>query len=374
MKKIFKVLLCILMIPPVLASCSKSSKRINDLTIVQALSVDSFYNKTKIGIQYLNLFAGSASTEQLQGNITSVSEGVGKNLSSAAFDVSKRVSDDIFFNQNKLIVFGLDYAQKDIDNAIDYLTKSYDSRPDVLAAIGLPDGETIIKSKECKAKIPAENIFNLLRTGEQNGHAPAVTVCDLLNLYNDETSDIFFPVLSAEKDNVKCEGTAVFSADKYSAMLNEEETLGFLIVKNRFESGTLTFNVENLGVVSAEITSSNAKRKVIIKDGKIIFDIKIKTKSIVNETGKSIKNSLSENDYKEIKKQCEIKINSLCKKAVEKCFENKSDPFMCARYLYLEDKDAYNSLKADWRDNLRDIDIIVHTKTTLQRINNNTAR
>ena len=373
MKKAFRVVIFIICISLLFSSCSKSSRRINDLTIVQAFAIDENRGKTEVEIQYLNLFANSGNTDQLQGNITDVSESAGDNISSAVFNASKTVSEDIFFGQNKVIVFGLDYAQKNIDEGIEYLLKSYDSRPDVLVSIGIPNAKSIVKSKENGAKIPAENIYSLMKLGEENGHSPAVTVCDLLNLYNDETSDIYLPVLSAENDNAKCEGTAIFSEGKYVAMLNENETFGFLLAKNKLRGGILTVEVANIGTISVDISYSKANKYVEIKNEKPVFCIDISAKLVVTETGKTIKSILSESDYKNIQAACEKQMKKLCINAVSKCFKNKSDPFMCARYLYMKNTGLYKEMKPVWKSNLEKIEIKTTVTSTLQRINNNTA-
>ena len=374
MKQIAKIITCVIALSLLLSSCSQTSKRINDLTIVQALGVDLKESSVQINIQYLNLNAGSSGTQQPQGNITSITKGGGKNISSAVFSASKTVSNEIFFGQNKLIVFGAEYAKNNIEDGIEYLLKSPDSRPDVPVAIGYPDSESILKSKEAGAKIPAESIYSLIRLGEEGGHCPEVTVCEMLNLYNDETSDIFLPVLSCENDSIRCVGCAVFSEDKPAAVLSEEETLAFLIVKNRFKSGIITVPSAELGNISVKTISSKAEKKIEAKNGKIVFRIKLKSKIRINETGKTIKKPPDDSELVLLQKEYEKYLETLCRKTVEKCFENKSDPFMTARYLYLEDKNLYGTLKKSRRDNLKDISVVIKADSELQRVGNNTVR
>ena len=374
MKKTVKILICVSVVSLMFSSCEKASTRINDLTIVQALGIDNTDNSTDVTLQYLNLFENSGSTEQLSGNVTAVKNGTGENISSAVFNASESVSNDVFFGQNKLVVFGYRQAQKSIDSDINYLLENKDSRPDVLAAIGYPNAKEIVKCKENSAQIPAENIYSMIKLGETNGNAAAVTVCDLLNLYNDETSDVYLPVLKAENDSVKCIGTAVFSLDKYAVFLNEEETTGFLAVNNRLDNSIITFRVEQLGFVSAKITSMKAKKSIEVNTGKPIFKIKIKTTIQINESEKTIKKPLTESDLKAVQKECENRIKSLCEKAVKKCYENKCDPFMSARYLYAKDIDLYNSMKDSWRSNLKNIGIEISVYSSQQRITNNTAQ
>ena len=66
-------------------------------------------------------------------------------------------------------------------------------------------------------------------------------------------------------------------------------------------------------------------------------------------------------------------MKKLCINAVSKCFKNKSDPFMCARYLYMKNTGLYKEMKPVWKSNLEKIEIKTTVTSTLQRINNNTA-
>ena len=365
--KTAKAIACIILISVLLSSCT-ASRRINDLTIVQAMSLDCENSDTKITVQYLNLFANSGSTEQLQGNITETVSGKGNNATLAVSDASRAVANDIFFGQNKLIVFGIDYAQSTLEKGIEYLLSSESIRPDVVAAICTTKGEDILKSKEMGAKIPAENVYNLLNIGEEKGKAAAVTVCDLLNLYSDETSDIFLPVLSADKDSVKCEGIAVFSNERLAKTLGKDESFAFMLAKNKVKSGIIALDTPSLGRISLEIISAKAKHGVEIVNGNIVFNLSIRLKLNISEAEKTLKNKLGEKEYREIEALCEQKIKTLCTDTVRLCFDEKSDPFMCGRYLYMKDMELYNSLKPNWRDNLKNIKVSATATTSLNRL------
>ena len=371
--KTLKIFFCIILISLLLCSCNES-QRINDLTIVQGFGIDEKQGETEISLQFLNLFANSGSTEQLQGNITGVANGKSKNISDAVAAASKSISNDIFFGQNKIIIFGMDYAKSNIDSAVDYLLRSNDSRPDVIAAISKTTAKDVIKSKERGAKIPAENVYNLLKLGEKNGLGCAVTVADLLNLYNDKTSDIFLPVLKAEENAVSCEGIAIFSNSEYKKTLSEEQTFGFLFVKDKIESGVLTVESEGLGEVGLVISGSKSFKSVEINGSDMTFNIKVDTKLIINEIENGINNPISEMDLKEVQSKAESKIKKLCEDAVKACFAEKSDPFMCARYVYLKDVDVYNANKESWRDKLSDIDVKCEASSSIQRINDNSSQ
>lgn len=366
----FKIAVCIVLVALLFSSCN-DSQRINELTIVQGFGIDIAEDKTKIYLQYLNLFQSSGSTEELAGNITDISNGEGNSISKAILDTSKSLSNEIFFGQNKIVIFGKEYAQKNVTKGIDYLLRSDDSRPDVIVAMSETSAKDIIESKEKGAKIPAENVFNLLKLGEKKGLGSIVTVNNLINLYNDETSDIYMPILKKEEENVSCSGTAIFSKEKYAASLNEEETFGFLFVEDKIDGGVIVVKTPELGQVGLEITSSKTNKKAKIDNGNITLESNIKVSLIINEVEKGADIALNEKDIKEIENKVENQITEMCKKAVRKCFASKSDPFMTARYVYLKDKSLYNSLKPGWREKLPELNISVNVDATLKRVNDN---
>ena len=335
----------------------------NELTIVQALGIDSSESETEITVQFLNINQTSDSTDAPSSNIVSTTSGSGKSISEAVFSASKTVSDKLFTGQNKIIVFGFEYAQNQLVKGIEYLCESSSSRPDVLVALSKESAKDIIKSKENGSKIPAESICNLITLGERNGNAAAITVCDLLNLYNDETSDIYLPVLSENEGRTECASIACFSNEKFAVFLEGEKAFAFMMIKNKVESGTFSSGNTLLNVIS-----SDSKNSVEIKNREINFNINIKIKMSVNEIEKDSLSPLTESDYKNIEAACESKLKALCESAVYDCFSNKSDPFMCARYLYSDEIALYDLLKDNWRENLKNIRVNAKVNAQIQRI------
>ena len=366
MKALIKITACLICISLLFSSCA-GTKRMDDSTIVVALGIDSEKGNTEVHMQYLNLSSGSKSSSEISENITGILSGKGNSISGAVLSASKSVYSDIFFLQNKIIVFGNDYARNDISKALKYMLNSPDSRPDVLVAISESSAADIIKSKENGAVIPADSIYKLLKLGEKNASGEAVTVCDLLNLYSDETSDIFLPVLTAQKKSVSCNKTAIFSNEKYVKTLNSPQTLGFLLAKGKIKKAQLSVRSDTLGTVSLDIINAKAKRSANTENG-IEFNIEISLTLKINEIHTPVGKPLSESDFSEIQKCCEKTVSAICKNAAEECFKAKSDPYMLARYVYIADEKLYSKLKNSWRDNLPDVKTNVKVKTKIHRI------
>lgn len=371
--KSFKIVICLLLVCLLFAGC-ESSQSLSDLTIVQGIGIDLEKKETKVSLQYLNLAQSGGSTDTLSGNITSTADGSASCISDAISSASKTLSQEIFFGQNKIIVFGSDYAEKSVEKGMDYLLRSVDSRPDVLVAISDGSAEDVISSKERDARVPAENIYNLLRVGEKNGLGAVVTVNDLLNLYSDETSDIYLPVIKPVDDNVQCEGIAVFSEEEYKTTLNENQTFGFLFVKNKIDGGAITVSNDELGSVGLEIINSKTRNSISIKNGRPVFNCNITVEFMLDEIEKGITAAVDEKKTKAIESLVNAKIKKMCMSAISTCFENKSDPFMVGRYTAKADDSYYSSVKKNWRDNLSDIEINITVHSSLEKVNDNSVR
>ena len=142
-----KIAVCIALILLISSSFGgcKYNVRLSDMSIVQGLSVDYENKKTSLCVQYLDLSKGTGTTDKLESNITSVENGVGNNINECVSATSSSISKPLFFGQNKVIVFGLDYVKNGIDD-IEFILEGVNSRPDVLVAVCEQKGEDMIKS------------------------------------------------------------------------------------------------------------------------------------------------------------------------------------------------------------------------------------
>ncbi len=371
--KSFRIIALVLVIALAFSGCM-NTQNLKDLTVVQGLGVDVNADDTKITVQYLNLAKSGSATDALNGNITTTADGSANNISDAISVAAKSLSQKIFFGQNKIIVFGNEYSKVGIDKGLDYLLRSIDSRPDVLVAISADTAENVIKSTQNGARIPAENIYQLLKVGQDNGLGAVVTVNDLLNLYADETSDIYLPLLKTEDKIASCEGVVVFSDNKSVKTLDPRQTFGFLFVKNKINGGSLTVKSEEFGFVGLEIIDSVTKCKVSTQGTKITFHCDVSVVLLLNELEKGITTDLKPAKIGDIQKLVENQVEDMCKSAVNACTNSNSDPFMIGRYLAKEDVELYNLLKENWHDTLPDVEFKVKVDAKLKNVNDNSVR
>lgn len=375
--KPFKILVCIALIAALLSGCnanSSPSRGLGDMTIVQGIGIDLDDDKTAVSLQYLNLENGARGADSIDGSITTTASGTADTIANALAASSKALSQEIFLGQNKLIVFGEDYAKSGIEKGLDFLLRSIASRPDVAVAMSLDDAKEVIESKENDARVPAENVFNLLQLGEQRGLGAVVTVDELLNLYSDKTSDIYLPVLKAEDDVVSCVGIAIFSDFQYKETLSNDACFGFLFVKNKIDGGTIVVNDSEFGAIGVEILSANSRIWLSGDGDKVVLNCEIKTKLMLDEIEKGITASVDDKKVAEIEQLVNDKIEYMCTLAVNQCFEYESDPFKLGKYAQRDNSQFYKNYKDSWRKSLKSITPKITARSKLVRVNDNSVR
>ena len=372
MKKVIAVVL-ILLVGVLFGGC-ESNERLTNMTIVQAIGIDSSENGTAVSLQYLNLSRSVSTTDTLEGNITDVAYGSADSITDAVTQASKTLSREMFFGQNKIIVLGRDYAENHMDQGLDYILRSKDSRPDVIMSMSYDDAKSIVENESRGARVPAENIYKLLNSGEKNGLGAVVTVNDLLNMYQDVTSDIYLPVLKNEEDYVSCTGVAVFSDNKPAIMLDQEQTFGFLFVNDKIDGGSLAVHSETFGNIGLEITHSKTDKNVRLENGKIIFEAEIDVDLRIEEMEKGLDVEINDEAIKNIEQLINRKIQAISVSAFRECVEKNSDPFMVGRYVAKADEDYYRRVKDHWKENVKHVEIQVKVTSSVQRINSISGR
>lgn len=372
LKKISLLLLSVVMLFS-FSSCN-SATNLSDMSVAQGVSIDCSGEFTRVCVQFLDLSKGSATSDGVDNNITSVTGGSGENISKAVSNASAGLTGPIFFGQNKIIVFGDEYAKLGLDGIGDYALRAVDSRPDVLVALCNENAEKVIRSKQENAKIPAQSLYDMIKTGERVGLSISVSANELMNAYSDETSDVCLPCLSVNDEKTFCNGIVIFSSQKPAALLDDGETFGFLLMNNLIKGGALNVYDEKLGNVSFEIKSTKIKKTASSVGSAINFDCRLKAKLILNNTQKGIVVKTSEEDISRLEVLANQELERLCTCAVKKCLESKSDALFIGKMLAKSDSDAYNRMKSNWRENLANVKFNINALSEIELISDNSIK
>ena len=320
--------------------------------------------------QTLNLMKEGTGPEALSGNMTMVSSGQADNISSAVENISHRLSKKLYFAQNRIVVFGMDYAENHLKESFDYLLRSANSRPDVFVCISSGEAKDIIEIEEPNSLVPAQTISDLLEEGEKRGTSVTVTVNELLNYYTDKTTDIYLPVVEAGSEGAFATGIAVFNSDRLVRVLKDDECTGFMILSGKIKEGIIIFNDDGFGRVTAEITKEKTKAKACYENGKVVLKADIKADIILDEVENGMQNSISKEDAHQIALSAERKLQQLCEAAFKACTESSSDCLRKGEKLAKYDPSAYKML-SESKAYLSNCTLEINASCDLKKISDN---
>ena len=370
--KLFKIIVCIALICSVFSGCMHQTN-LKNLIVIECVGIDNDEDGVQLTVQSLNP-GKSTGVEKPEGNMTINTVEKGTTIVEAISNLNKAMSKELFFGHNKIIVFSREVCETDLNNKLDYFLRSSDARADVAVCMADGDAKKVLENSEDGAHVPVENMVYLIGNGQKMGTSIYITTNDLLNLYADKTTDMYLPVLKerADQDNVELSGIAIFSNDKLSYILDEEETLGFMLMSGKIKNCYLEIHDEDLGNIGIEVIPTKIKKKVDIVDGGVVFKVDVKGHLMINEVEKGIANVLKEEHLKMICSKAEEKISYLCSRAFSACQEHDSDSIRVGEYLAKDSPESYELLSDDWNKYFKTVSFSVKSDMNLKKISDNT--
>lgn len=371
--KILSLIMLILLVCFSFTGCN-TKNNLKDLSIVEGMGIDYTDENIEVTIQTLNLVKEGSGTEALSENVTINTSGSGENISGALKNLAKSLSKKLFFGQNRVIVFGKEFAENHLDKNLDFFLRSGNSRADIILCVADETAKEVIESNENDAIVPAESIASLLVSGEKRGFSARVTTNELLNLYADKTSDMYLPVIKCEDGNISVLGIAIYDDNKLVSVLGDDDMQGLLFLKDKIESGLILVESTNLGKTTIEITKSSSKANVKYENGKLVLHEKIDTKIRLNEAENGIVETISNDDIEEIKVLTEKKIEKICNSAFYRCVENGSDCIRLGENLAMRNPAAYSKLSDNWNEALKNAEIKTEVNCNISKINEHSKK
>lgn len=370
--RLFKIFLCIVLICSVFTGCMHQTN-LKNLIVIEGIGIDNTEDGVQLTVQSLNP-GKSTGVDKPEGNMTINTVEKGATIVEAISNLNKAMSKELFFGHNKIIVFSREICENDLNNKLDYFLRSSDARADV--AVCMADGEAkkIMENTEDGAHVPVENMVYLIGNGQKMGTSIYVNTNDLLNLYADKTTDMYLPVLKerADQDNVKLNGIAIFSNNKLSYVLDQEETLGFMFMTGKIKNCYLEIQDEDLGSVGIEVIPESVNKKAEIVDGAIVFNVDVKGHLMISEVEKGMANVLKKKHLNTVCSKAEEKISYLCSRAFSACQKYASDSIRVGEYLAKDSPESYELLSDDWDYYFKTVTLSVDSDINLKKISDNT--
>lgn len=295
-----------------------------------------------------------------------------------SIDVLKKMQDQLsrrfFLGHRGIIILGEEYARQGIDQFLDQLLRSPDSRYSsyVLTSYGATAKELI------NSAFTLENIPTIgLKKMQKDGNVTAVRLDQFMDSLATDTESTFtgairFSQGKGSERMIRMDKTAIYRENKLAGFLNEEETRLLLWVKGDLKQTMMTAQIKPetellKGTVSINSLESRSVIKTTIKDGKPHITVKLETEATVLSNDSSL--DLGKDKYV---RMVENKFADYTHKQFEKLLyrsqhELNEDIFDLGEEIHNEHPYFWKKIKESWKDRYRDVPVSVEVEFHIER-------
>lgn len=347
----------------VLTSCW-NYREVNEMAIIIGAAVDKgVENQYMLTVELLDV-SGGAQTE-LSTRILSVE---GETVFDAARKLISVEGKRGYWGHTRVLIVSEEIAREDITEAVSFFHQDAEARGDLYVIVsrgysareimnsGIPYGDVLseslaqgLENSKFVSEIPETRLYTLSQDLKSSKVSPVLPAVTLLSI-----DDKKVPVLR---------GAAVFQKSRMVGFLDEEETKAMLFLKNEIEGGVLVTKAGKTRV-SLEIKDNNTKIKVKTEGDRLIIDITVQTKAIIDEVIGNLEFSDIEM-LDEIKRLSEEQLKSKLEKIIDKARYYRTDIFGFGQKIYEDNPGKWNEISDDYETEFAKIDVNLTVKVEI---------
>ncbi|MFC4620547.1 Ger(x)C family spore germination protein [Camelliibacillus cellulosilyticus] len=224
-------------------------REINDMALVLAVGLDyKSANRINLSVEFAipeSMGGGQMETSGNNGPSTMVEQSQGQTISDAIARLQEKVSRQIFWGHNHIIIIGEKMAKHGIQHTVDFFSRHPDSRLHAFVYASKGNAADLLTITPALEQNPA----NFIRELTKLKLGVTVTIKDLLEELGGDTKSIAIPRIeqsTASDDQNKTvlreNGSAILNHGKMVGYIDDKATRGVLILRNEIEKSTITFH------------------------------------------------------------------------------------------------------------------------------------
>ena len=400
-----KILICILLI----ISClflhgCWDRKELNELAIVLAAGIDTApEGDIKLTLQIVRprAFAGGAEKpggQPKENNVWVLSQ-TGRTVLDAQRLLEKKVSRQIYWGHDVIVVFGEDAAREGLNKFINFFSRSPRVRETIWVFVAKGKAQTVIDSHSQLENTSAQAAGSMVRAGVTT----PVMLKDLKMMLTSKGTNPVLPCLELTasgdpqgpgmKENIPAAqgkqeqsttvhaevtlcGTGIFNTDKLVGWLDTSQTRGLLWLTDQMEKGVITVPSvkEPEKKISVDITGATTEVEPFWDGQNIWFDVKIDMKGDLVEQ-QSMEDLTNPQIYKAIEDNVSRAIERKARQSLEKAqYEFEVDIFKFGKAFHRKYKKEWAQIENRWDEVFTTVDVNIYVETTLRRTGLETKR
>jgi len=372
---IMKLILCFFML--ITLSGCLGAREINDLEIVIGMGVDRDENNGEIMLtaQVVKVDAAGGGSGNASSGGGGESKGFwnvsskGNSIFDAVRQMTHKTGNRLFISHNQAVIFGNDLAKEGLQEYIDFFLRAHEMRPTALILVAEKKASDVMDAKPETEKYPAMNIAKLVETYGFTSQFFKVNMKDFASCLMSGTKAPLVPLLSIVQDeeckDIFVSGMVAFKNGKMVGKLNHDEVRGLLWVIGKVKSGVIIVPSPNKqGEAVLEIIKAKSKVTPVMKNGKIVMNIKIKEESSLSEQT-TTENLADEKALKKVQEATAEVIRQEVMAAFDKSKELKTDIFGFGEMLHKKYSKEWKTLKDKWEEIYPTIELNIDVETKI---------
>jgi spore germination protein KC len=290
--KYISLTLSICIIIPLLSGCWDRVE-VNDIAIITAAAIDyTEDNQIKVSVQiFIPRALPSGGMGGGTGESTFVREATGVNLADAISKLQMKIPRKIFWGQCRIFIFGMQMAEKGIQEQLDYLIRHPQPRGRAYMFVSKDNVEKVLETIPPLERYSGEVLRELsdLQVGLR------VTMQDLDLILSSEAQAAALPLVEIlpppegkkESETIPfITGTAVFKKDKLIGVVDVYKTRGIIWLRNEIKQYTISFKPKNeKGEIALNPVRADVKLIPKIANGQWKMTVKTMTEGDVVQNG-----------------------------------------------------------------------------------------
>ena len=360
-------------------------RELNEIALVVGMSIDKQEENYLVTVQVVD--PGEVASQKGGGGRTPVTtySSTGTHIFEAIRRMTTVTPRRLYFAHLQMFIVSEAIAKEGISNVLELIYRDPEFRKDFFIVVTQDvKAKEILENLTSLDKIPAIKMHSSLEASEKSW-APTVAV-QMDELISALTSDGKNPVLTGitiigdqekgeTKENVekidayarlKYRNIAVFKKDKLVGWLNEKESKGFNFILGNVKSTVGKIPCPEKGEVILEIVDSKVKVKGEVVNGKPKIYINIFAETNIGEVACHL--DLTKPNTITLLEEEANKVNEdILHTVVTKAKTLNSDIFGFGEIIHRADPEAWNSLKRDWDNEFKNLDVSVHVEYKIRR-------
>ncbi|WP_313894094.1 Ger(x)C family spore germination protein [Psychrobacillus sp.] len=383
-----KGIVILLILSVVLSGCW-NRRELNELAITMAIGIDKLEDEYLVSAQVVVPAEVSASGGKGGSPVTLV-QGRGETVYEAIRKMTKGSPRKIYPGHLRILILGESLAKEGIGNPLDLISRDWEFRSDFYVVIAKDStAEELLNIQTPLESIPANKMFNTLKTSEENWAATVGVTLDqlIINLRSDGKEAVLTGLVATgqiEKGsskqnvetvtpaaNIQFDDLAAFKDDKLVGWLTEDESRAYSDIMNLVKSTVGTISCPEEGKANLEVLRFKSDVKGNVKNGIPEVDIGIQIEANVGAIECPIDITIPES-LEALEKIYEKEVEKTIKDSITSVQEKyEADIFGFGNAIHRSNPKEWKTMKKEWNEYF--IDLVVNTKVDVKIIKTGTV-